>query len=154
MLEIALKIIFCLILAALLGGIIGFLLGRFTCPKQNVQDTQASPSNEKVTYSGEKPPTLEAPYNGKKDNLTRIKGIGIKIEQTLNELGIFHFDQIAQWNEKHIAWIEKHLDFPGRIVREKWVEQAKILASGQDTEFSKRVEAGEVATSKKSDSKG
>ena len=154
MLEIALKIIFCLILAALLGGIIGFLLGRFTCPKQTVQDTQTSPSNAVATSNGEKPPTLDAPYNGKKDNLTKIKGIGIKIEQTLNELGIYHFSQIANWNEHNITWIEKHLDFPGRIIREQWIEQAKILAKGQDTEFSKRVEAGEVATSKKSDSKG
>lgn len=68
-----------------------------------------------------RPPGLPAPNGGKKDDLKRISGIGRVNEGKLNE--------------------------PGRIQREKWISQAKQLASGGDTEFSKRVKAGKVPTS-------
>ncbi len=92
---------------------------------------------------------LDTPRGGKKDNLSKIKGIGIKIEEQLNAIGIWHFDQIAVWTEENIAWADRELAFPGRAKREQWVEQAKLLAEGKETEFSRRVEKGEVATSKK-----
>ncbi len=40
------------------------------------------------------------------------------------------------------------MSFPGRIEREDWIAQAKELATGGETEFSKRVDAGQVASSK------
>ena len=42
---------------------------------------------------------------------------------------------------------ETYLAFDGRIAREEWLKQAKLLAKGKETEFSKRVDAGQVATS-------
>ncbi len=90
---------------------------------------------------------LSGPIGGKADNLTRIKGIGSKINGILNDLGIYHFKQIATWTEKEIAWVDERLKFKGRIEREDWVAQAKLLAEGKETEFSKRVDKGEVATS-------
>jgi len=93
---------------------------------------------------------LDAPRGGKKDNLTRIKGIGVKIDQALNGIGIWHFDQIAAWTDKNMAWADSQLAFPGRAKRDDWVGQAKLLAEGKETEFSKRVDKGEVASSKKS----
>ena len=96
-----------------------------------------------------KPLTLDAPRNGEADNLCRIKGIGFVIEEKLHNLGIFHFDQIASWTEEEIKWVDKHLAFSGRIIREDWVGQAKKLAAGEETEFSKRVAKGEIATSRK-----
>ena len=92
---------------------------------------------------------LDAPRNGKKDNLTRIKGIGVKIDQALNGIGIWHLDQIAVWTEENMAWADRELAFPGRAKRDDWVGQAKLLAEGKETEFSKRVDKGEVASSKK-----
>ncbi len=92
---------------------------------------------------------LDAPRDGGKDNLTRIKGIGIKIDEALNSIGIWHFDQIAVWTEENMAWADKELAFPGRAKRDDWVGQAKLLAEGKETEFSKRVDKGEVASSKK-----
>lgn len=71
---------------------------------------------------------LDAPRDGKKDNLKEIKGIGPKIEEKLNGMGIFHVDQIAAWDRKTIKWVDEHLSFKGRIDREKWVPQAKALA--------------------------
>ena len=97
-----------------------------------------------------KPEILSGPRNGKSDNLTRIKGVGAKIEEKLNNSGIYHYDQIASWDTDNIEWADETLGFPGRAEREEWVKQAKALASGEATEFSKRVDAGEVTSSKKS----
>jgi len=104
-------------------------------------DTSASPDGKPIPLAG--------PRDGKKDDLKRIKGVGPKIEKTLNELGIYHFDQIAQWSPKSVAWINGFITFKDRIQREKWIEQAEKLAKGQDTEFSKRVDKGAVPSSKK-----
>jgi len=99
--------------------------------------------------SSAKPVGLSEPRNGQKDDLKRIKGIGPKIEATLNELGIFHFDQIAEWSPASIDWVNGFLSFKGRVQRENWLEQSKALASGGETEFSKRVDKGAVPSSKK-----
>jgi branched-chain amino acid transport system ATP-binding protein len=90
---------------------------------------------------------LEAPRGGKADNLTRIKGIGTVNEKKLNEHGIFHFDQIGAWKKADVEAAEAYLAFDGRIAREEWVKQAKMLGQGKETEFSRRVDAGKVATS-------
>ena len=97
------------------------------------------------------PEVLNAARGGKPDDLKKLKGVGPKLEGTLNELGFFHFDQVAAWGPEEIAWVDSRLKFKGRIERDGWIEQAKTLASGQDTEFSKRVEAGDVASSKSED---
>ena len=62
---------------------------------------------------------------------------GPKLERTLNELGVYHFHQIAQFTASNVAWVE-HLRFKGRIQREGWVEHAVGLAAGRPTEFSRR----------------
>ncbi|TIT29659.1 MAG: ATP-binding cassette domain-containing protein, partial [Mesorhizobium sp.] len=90
---------------------------------------------------------LTAPRGGKADNLTRIKGIGTVNEKKLNQHGIFHFDQIAAWKKADVVAVEAYLAFDGRIAREDWVGQAKLLAAGKETEFSRRVDAGKVETS-------
>jgi predicted flap endonuclease-1-like 5' DNA nuclease len=188
MLEIASQMILCLLLAALLGFIIGYLFGKGTCADDNcgqddnihqdkvnhtqsaqgltssvasestssshklqassnhsATDTTASIAENTTKHS--EPKMLTSARNGKADNLTRIKGVGDKIEEELNNTGIYHFDQIANWNTQNIAWADETLGFPGRVAREEWVPQAKILASGGESEFSKRVDAGEVASS-------
>ncbi|HSM41455.1 MAG TPA: NADH-quinone oxidoreductase subunit NuoE [Afifellaceae bacterium] len=81
------------------------------------------------------------------DNLKEISGVGPKLEATLNEMGIYRFAQIAAWNADNIAWVDERLKFKGRIERDDWVAQAKILAEGGETEFSRRVEKGEVPSS-------
>ena len=72
------------------------------------------------------------------DDLKLISGVGPKLEATLNELGIFHYDQIAVWGPKDIAWVDERLRFKGRIERDDWMSQARILAEGGETEFSKK----------------
>ncbi len=63
------------------------------------------------------------------DDLKLIKGIGPKIESTLNELGIYQFRQIANFTEDNVNWVSQHLRFKGRIERENWIVQAKELIS-------------------------
>ena len=62
---------------------------------------------------------------GEADDLTLIKGIGEKLSRVLNELGVWHFDQIASWTPENIAWVDEKLAFKGRVQREAWVEQAQ-----------------------------
>jgi predicted flap endonuclease-1-like 5' DNA nuclease len=82
------------------------------------------------------------------DDLKRIRGIGVLIEKRLNTLGVTGYEHIANWTATDIDRISQSLDFKGRIERENWVEQARILSSGGHTEFSRRVDRGEVETSK------
>lgn len=82
------------------------------------------------------------------DDLKRIRGIGVLIEKRLNAAGVTTYEQIASWTNNDIARFSHLLDFKGRIERENWVEQARILASGGYTEFSRRVDRGEVETSR------
>ncbi|WP_246035885.1 endonuclease [Aliishimia ponticola] len=97
------------------------------------------------TNEGARPETLDGPRGGKADDLKQIKGIGPKLEQLCNSLGFYHFDQIASWSADEVAWVDANLlGFKGRVSRDKWVEQAKVLASGGETAFSKRVEDGGV----------
>jgi len=108
----------------------------------------SDPAAAKGLDDAERPASLAKPDGGKADDLKQIKGVGPKIETTLNSLGIFHFHQIAVWNDDNKDWIDGYLRFKGRIDREDWVNQAKLLASGGETDFSKRVEAGDVPSSK------
>lgn len=99
-------------------------------------------------HAGAKPVGLAAARGGKADDLKRIRGIGKQNEGRLHALGIWHFDQIAAWNADEALWVGSYLAFPGRIEREDWIGQAKILAEGGVTDFAKRVDRGEVATSR------
>lgn len=103
--------------------------------------TTAAASPEPAAAAGETsgtpPPSLAAP-EGSADDLKKISGVGPGIEKTLNKLGIFHYHQIAAFTPDNIAWVDRHLRFKGRIEREKWIDQAKTLAAGGSTEFSRR----------------
>ena len=92
-------------------------------PKTKAAPAAAAPAAEKA------PKTLKK-AKGQPDDLKRLSGVGPKLEQTLNELGFFHFAQIAQWGPDEIAWVDSRLKFKGRIEREGWVAQAKALAEG------------------------
>jgi NADH-quinone oxidoreductase subunit E len=85
----------------------------------------------------ERPKGIAQARGGKADNLQRISGVGPKNERVLHNLGFFHFDQIAAWTEEQIAWVDDHLKFNGRIKREEWVKQAKLLAEGREEEFTR-----------------
>jgi predicted flap endonuclease-1-like 5' DNA nuclease len=72
-------------------------------------------------------PDLFGSARGKADDLKQIAGIGPKLEQKLNSLGIWHHDQIAGWTQANVDWVNSAISFRGRIERERWVSQAKDL---------------------------
>lgn len=94
---------------------------------------------------GKKPEVLSAARESGPDDLKMIKGVGPKLEQLLHSMGFYHFDQIAKWTEEEISWVDQNLEgFKGRVSRDNWVEQAKLLADGKETEFSARAKKGGV----------
>jgi len=94
---------------------------------------------------GRAPRQLDAPEGGEADDLKRIEGIDPRIEQMCNMLGFWHYKQVAKWSEEEIAWVDQNLQgFNGRVTRDDWVAQAKILAEGGETEFSKLQDAAKA----------
>jgi NADH-quinone oxidoreductase subunit E len=85
-----------------------------------------------------KPRTMNAPRKTGADNLKLISGVGPKLEGVLNELGFYHFDQIAKWTNAEVAWVDSRLKFKGRIERDNWMDQATTRAAGGETAFSKK----------------
>ena len=104
--------------------------------------TQAARSLDSIEQSrtgdGTQPKGLPTPRGGSPDPLQRISGVGPKIESRLHDLGIFHFDQIAAWSEEQERWVDGYLKFKGRIGRDEWVQQARLLAEGREEEFASR----------------
>lgn len=78
------------------------------------------------------------------DDLKRISGIGPILEGKLNAIDVWRFEQIANWTRADIDAFNQRLNFKGRIEREFWVDQAKMLAEGKETDFSKRYDDGEI----------
>jgi len=73
-------------------------------------------------------PAFYAKPQGEKDDLTRVKGIGPVIEKSLNEVGVYHFHQLAAFKQEDIDYVNEELHFPGRIERDNWIAQAAELA--------------------------
>nr|WP_312968585.1 NADH-quinone oxidoreductase subunit E [Brucella intermedia] len=111
-----------------------------------------SPSEVKVSNAAEKAASVETTQEYKLDDKNRpqpmerpevvddlklISGVGPKIEQTLHELGIFTFKQVAAWKKAERDWVDGYLSFHGRIEREDWMKQAKALAKGGVEEYIK-----------------
>jgi len=78
------------------------------------------------------------------DDLKAIKGVGPKIEVQLHERGIVTFAQVAALSAAEIEELGAALKGTSAAQLSKWAEQAKILAAGGETEFSKRVQKGDV----------
>jgi predicted flap endonuclease-1-like 5' DNA nuclease len=99
---------------------------------------QAASVEGESEHHGRRPYGLLSPRDGRADDLQRIRGIGPQNERRLHALGIWHFNQIAAWSAENVAWTGSYLAFPGRINREKWIDQAKDLAAGRNGESAKR----------------
>jgi len=67
-----------------------------------------------------------------KDDLKQITGIGLSVENKLNNVGIFCLQQIANFNDDDIKIVNEAIEFfPGRILKDNWVGQAKKLLKSQ-----------------------
>lgn len=78
-----------------------------------------------------RPAEIERPETP--DDLKLINGVGPKLEQVLNGLGVWTFAQIAGWQPEEAAWVDDYLQFGGRVERDSWISQAGALAKGGAT---------------------
>jgi small subunit ribosomal protein S2 len=69
---------------------------------------------------------IDAP-RGEPDDLKRITGILPKIEQRLNDAGVFHYWQIADLDPEQMTALDRQLKLKGQIEKEEWIAQAKKL---------------------------
>ena len=101
-------------------------------PKKKAPAKKPAAEKAPETPASDDRPTMmrDAP-DGAPDDLKKISGVGPKLEQTLNDLGIYHYEQVAQLKKKDIAWVDERLRFKGRIERDDWVGQAKALAKAK-----------------------
>jgi small subunit ribosomal protein S2 len=68
---------------------------------------------------------------GEPDDLKRITGITPKLEQRLNDAGVFHFWQIADLDAEQTQALDRKLRLKGQIENDKWTEQAKKLVEAR-----------------------
>lgn len=101
--------------------------------KTSTAAKKAAPAAKKATTG-----KATAAAAGKANDLRRLIGIGPANEKLLKGLGVTTYAQIAAWTAADVVRIEKTLNFDGRIERERWIEQAKLLAAGDEAEFARR----------------
>ncbi len=66
----------------------------------------------------------------------------------LNGIGVFHYDQIASWNDEESRWIERNIGFPRRVEREDWIGQAAKLANAANKASAKQADKPRKAAAK------
>jgi predicted flap endonuclease-1-like 5' DNA nuclease len=97
-------------------------------PKAKTPAVKAAPQPKAPKPAG--PERLKAARKGKADDLKEIEGIGPAMEKLVNSLGFYHFDQIASWSDADVALVDVEMKtFKGRIARDKWVAQARIIVT-------------------------
>ncbi|WP_264392338.1 hypothetical protein [Porphyrobacter sp. ULC335] len=107
-----------------------------TSAAANSQAVAASPLGTDDEAGPETAPVVTTPAPGAGDDLTRIKGLGPKIASLLGEFGINSFAQIAAMTPDEVERLDAKLGrFSGRITRDQWVEQSKLLAAGDENGF-------------------
>ena len=63
-----------------------------------------------------------------KNDLKLISGVGPKLEETLNEIGIYTFEQVSKMTKAEYDLLDSITgSFPGRAERDDWAGQAKKL---------------------------
>jgi small subunit ribosomal protein S2 len=68
---------------------------------------------------------------GEADDLKRITGVNGKLEQRMNDVGVFHYWQIADLDAENANLLDRTLRLKGQIERDKWIEQAKKLVAAE-----------------------
>jgi len=73
------------------------------------------------------------PAGEERDKLTAIKGVGKVLEKILHDCGIYYYHQVASLDKSGIEELQAQIpQFPGRIQRDRWVEQAKELQQNKE----------------------
>ena len=103
-------------------------------PAKTKAPAKKAPAKKAAKAEAPAATTVSAPANllteakGDADDLKKISGVGPKLLGTLNEAGVFHFWQIAEWGPADIEYMDDKLSFKGRIERDGWIAQASEFA--------------------------
>lgn len=90
--------------------------------RKKADPTRARSAGERIAA------VITSPDAGHRDNLQEIRGIGPALEKTLNEIGIYHFHQVAAFDAGDIGRVAREIGrFGNRIERDDWVGQAQEL---------------------------
>ena len=114
-------------------GSAGVDLGELVdAPVEEVLDTVEAPKEieEDIPEAVGTKPALFTEAPSEKDDLKKITGVGPKLEEAMNKLGVYQFAQIASWTNDEIMWIDDSLSVKGRIERDDWVGQVSELIKG------------------------
>ncbi len=106
------------------------------------QPQAPAPAPTAATGKPRPPQGLSHPPEGGGDKLQRISGVGPRTERTLHRLGVYQYRQIAAWTADEVEWVDEHLKFRGRIAREEWIVQARLLQSGDEEAFARQFGSG------------
>ena len=100
--------------------------------RSNREPPQTTAAEPDPTPAPPAPPIAEtAEGEVAADDLRKIKGLGPKMLTVLHALGVTSFAQIAAWTDADLDELDTKLGaFAGRPRRDSWVEQAKLLSSG------------------------
>jgi len=115
---------------AALGTVSGVAVAA-AAPKKAATTKKAAAKKEAPVAEGKvgtAPANLLKGAQGDADDLKKISGVGPKLEGVLNEIGVFHFWQIAEWGPTEIEYMDDKLSFKGRIERDDWIKQAGEFA--------------------------
>lgn len=103
-------------------------------PAEEAPAEAEAPEAEAPEIEESEPAGLLTAPEGEADDLKKISGVGPKLEGLLNELGIYHYRQVAAWTPAEVAWVDNRLQFKGRIEREDWIAQAAALEAAKSEE--------------------
>ena len=114
-------------------GSAGVDLGELVdAPVEEVLDIVEAPKEieEDIPEAVGAKPALFTEAPSEKDDLKKISGVGPKVEEAMNKLGVYQFAQVASWTNDEIMWIDDSLSVKGRIERDDWVGQVSELIKG------------------------
>ena len=99
-------------------GDMGVDLGAVEAP---VEDLPAEPADVGFGFEA-----LSGP-RGVADDLKKLSGISPAIEKKLNNIGVFHYWQIAAFGPDAVHKVGEEVGLPGRV--DGWIEKAKALSA-------------------------
>lgn len=95
-----------------------------TKPKAKSAESETPRLDEGLGMVYDSPPAVT-------DDLKLLSGVGPALEEKLNSVGIYRFEQIASWTERNVEKLEELISIKGRVERDNWIAQAKELAEGK-----------------------
>ena len=113
---------------AALGTVSGAAVAAAAKPAKATKKAATNAVASEEGKVGTAPANLLKGAKGDADDLKKISGVGPKLEGVLNEIGVYHFWQIAEWGPTEIEYMDDRLSFKGRIERDDWIKQAGEFA--------------------------